>query len=151
MAASSAPLYDCGSTPLAVKDEQAYAPSGPVVAPATKVVFTISGWAEVNSPRERIYLEAGSILTIPPNQTFFTRIYLNEDHTLTADTAAPFESILDETTKQQVITWADQHTASNKTSDVVTQDLFLQARVTTSLIECARWDLNPHARKGTGT
>ena len=74
------------------------------------------------------------------NQTFFTRIYLNEDDTLTADTAAPFESILDETTKQQAIAWADQHTASNKKSDVVTRDLFLQARVTTSLIECPKRD-----------
>ena len=81
------------------------------------------------------------------NQTFFTRIYLNEDDTLTADTAAPFESILDETTKQQAIAWADQHTASNEKSDVVTQDLFLQARVTTSLIECARGDLNCPVRR----
>src|SRR5690606_24049272 len=80
------------------------------------------------------------------NQTFFTRIYLNEDDTLTADTAAPFATILDETTKQQAITWADQRAAANKKSDVVTQDLFLQARVTTSLIECARGDSNPHAQ-----
>ncbi len=85
------------------------------------------------------------------NQTFFTRIYLNENSQLNADTAAPFETILDETTKQQAIAWAEQRTASNEKSDVVTQDLFLQARVTTSLIGCARGDLNPHALAGTGT
>ena len=85
------------------------------------------------------------------NQTFFTRIYLNEGDTLTADTAAPFATILDETTKQQALTWAEARTASDEKSDVVTQDLFLQARVTTSLIECARGDLNPHVRKDTGT
>jgi hypothetical protein len=85
------------------------------------------------------------------NQTFFTRIYLNENSQLTANTAAPFETILDETTKQQANAWANRHTASNKKSDVVTQDLFPQARVTTSLIECARGDLNPHVLANTGT
>src|SRR5699024_5564509 len=37
---------------------------------------------------------------------------------------------------KQAIAWPNQHTASNEKSDVVTQDLYLQARVTTSLIEC---------------
>lgn len=81
------------------------------------------------------------------NQTFFTRIYLNEGDTLAADTAAPFATILDETTKQQALTWAEARSSSDEESDAVTQDLFLQARVTTSLIECGRRDLNPHARK----
>lgn len=85
------------------------------------------------------------------NQTFFTKIYLNEGGNLTADTAEPFETILDDTTKQQAIAWAEQHTADNEKSDVVTQDLFPQAWVTTSLIACARGDLNPHALAGTGT
>ncbi|GAB3616736.1 hypothetical protein GCM10027416_12930 [Okibacterium endophyticum] len=34
------------------------------------------------------------------SQTFFTRIYLNEGGTLTAGTAAPFTTILDEDTNQ---------------------------------------------------
>lgn len=35
------------------------------------------------------------------NQTFFTRIYLNEGDGLIADTAAAFATILEEITKQQ--------------------------------------------------
>lgn len=51
--------------PLLVKAQIAHAPSGPVRVPQVKVVFTVSGWARVHSPRGDALLEAGSILTIP--------------------------------------------------------------------------------------
>ena len=79
------------------------------------------------------------------NQTFFTRIYLNEGGEITADTAEPFTAILDEATKEQAIAWAEEHTSTDDKSDVVTQNPFLRARVTTSLVSCARRDSNPHA------
>lgn len=85
------------------------------------------------------------------NQTFFSRIYLDEGGSLTVDTAAPFEAILDDNTLEQAIAWADQRSETNEKSDVATQDLFLKSGVTTSLIKCARGDLNPHALAGTGT
>lgn len=76
------------------------------------------------------------------NQTFFSRIYLDEGGSLTVDTAAPFEAILDDTTLEQAIAWADQRFETNEKGDVATQDLFLKSGVTTSLIKCARGDLN---------
>ncbi len=85
------------------------------------------------------------------NQTFFTRIYLDEGGGLTADTAAPFENILDETTREEAIAWAETKSSAHAKSDVVTHDLFLRSRVTTSLISCSRGELNPHALSGTRT
>lgn len=54
--------------PLRVRDQTAYAPSGPVAVPAVKIVFTISGWARVRSRSGEALLEAGSVLTIPASQ-----------------------------------------------------------------------------------
>lgn len=62
---AGAPQLGATSTPLVIRDQRAHTPSGPVVTTATKVVFTISGWAQVHSPSEQICLEPGSILTIP--------------------------------------------------------------------------------------
>ncbi|MFV0435159.1 MAG: recombinase family protein [Leucobacter sp.] len=76
------------------------------------------------------------------NQTFFTRIYLDEDGTLTADTAAPFEEILDDAVRKEAIDWAETRSTTKAQSDVVTRDPFLRTRVTTSLVSCARGDLN---------
>src|SRR5699024_126185 len=111
----------------------------------------IDGALDLARDFARIYEQCDEQNKRLANQTFFTRIYLDEDGTLAADTAAPFATIVDETTKQQALAWAEQRTITNAKSDAVAQDLSLQARVTTSLISCARWDLNPHARKGTGT
>lgn len=52
--------------PLRVKDQIAHTPSGPVAVPFAKLIFTLSGWARVESPTGEVHLEAGSILTIPP-------------------------------------------------------------------------------------
>jgi hypothetical protein len=48
------------STPLVVRDQRADKPSGPVVTTATKVVFTISGWAQVHSPSEKYAWSPGA-------------------------------------------------------------------------------------------
>lgn len=68
------------------------------------------------------------------NQTFFTRIYLEEGGELEVDTAAPFAALIDDATKQQALDWAEQHTATNTKSDVATRLLVQKDRVTTSLI-----------------
>lgn len=52
--------------PFFVRDQVSLSPSGPVTVPMTKVVFALSGWAEVHSPSNRVHLREGSILTIPP-------------------------------------------------------------------------------------
>jgi site-specific DNA recombinase len=111
----------------------------------------IDGALDLARDFARIYEQCDEQNKRLANQTFFTRIYLDEDGTLAADTAAPFATIVDETTKQQALAWAEQRTITNAKSDAVAQDLSLQARVTTSLISCARGDLNPHALAGTGT
>lgn len=52
--------------PFSVRDQIAVSPSGPVTVPMTKVVFALSGWAQVHSLSNRVHLREGSILTIPP-------------------------------------------------------------------------------------
>lgn len=51
---------------MLVREQTASSPSGPVRVSSAKVVFTISGWARVQGPSGDAFLEAGSILTIPP-------------------------------------------------------------------------------------
>jgi len=68
------------------------------------------------------------------NQTFFTRIYLEEGGELEVDTAAPFAALIDDATEQQALDWAEQHTTTNTKSDVATRLLVQKERVTTSLI-----------------
>lgn len=53
--------------PLSVLEQTAYVDSGPIVVDSVKVVFTISGRARVTSPVGEVFLESGSILTIPAN------------------------------------------------------------------------------------
>lgn len=58
-------LFGPGMIPLSVREQTAYGDSGPVVVASVKVVFTISGWARVHSLVGEVFLEPGSILTIP--------------------------------------------------------------------------------------
>lgn len=53
--------------PVFAREQTAHSPSGPVSVPRTKVVFALSGWAEVHSQRGGVQLRQGSILTIPPD------------------------------------------------------------------------------------
>lgn len=47
--------------PLLVRDETAHAPSGPMTVPLVKVVFAVSGWAQVHAHNGAVFLKAGSI------------------------------------------------------------------------------------------
>ncbi|MGO1316680.1 MAG: AraC family transcriptional regulator, partial [Cellulomonadaceae bacterium] len=58
-------LFSGLGPPLAVREQQADSPSGPVVAEAVKVVFGLSGWAHVFSSHGSEILEAGKVLVIP--------------------------------------------------------------------------------------
>lgn len=51
--------------PLLIRDLTNCSPSRPVSVPAVKVVFTISGWARVQTCFDEAMLEPGTILTIP--------------------------------------------------------------------------------------
>lgn len=62
---SETSLFGSSMIPLVAREQIAHFPSGPVTAAAVKVVFTISGWAQVYSPAGEVILEAGTILTIP--------------------------------------------------------------------------------------
>lgn len=53
--------------PILAREQTAHSPSGPVSVPRTKLVFTLSGWAEVHSQRGGVQLRQGSILAIPAN------------------------------------------------------------------------------------
>ena len=64
---SDVELFGRGRIPLLVRDMTAETPTGAVTAQSVKVVFTLSGWAEVQSRDETKFLTTGSILTIPPN------------------------------------------------------------------------------------
>lgn len=50
--------------PMVVRDETSALPSGPTQSGAVKVVFALSGWAEVASAHECVQLCPGSVLTI---------------------------------------------------------------------------------------
>lgn len=52
--------------PVFAREQTARNPSGAVSVPRTKVVFALSGWAEVHSQRGEVELRQGSILAIPP-------------------------------------------------------------------------------------
>lgn len=52
--------------PFSVRDQTAMSPSGPVTVQMTKVVFALSGWAQVHSLSNRVHVREGCILTIPP-------------------------------------------------------------------------------------
>lgn len=53
--------------PLRVIDATAVAPSGSVTAEAVKVVFTVSGWAEIRTAEDVSVISPGTILMIPAN------------------------------------------------------------------------------------
>ena len=58
-------LFNRHGPPLAIRDQQADSPSGPVVAEAMKVVFGLSGWAHVFSAHGSEVLDTGKVLVIP--------------------------------------------------------------------------------------
>lgn len=55
--------------PVFAREQTAHSPSGPVSVPRTRVVFALSGSAEVHSLRGKVQLRQGSILAIPPGIT----------------------------------------------------------------------------------
>src|SRR5699024_6904429 len=79
----------------------------------------IDGALDLARDFARIYEQCDEQNKRLANQTFFTRIYLDEDGTLAADTAAPFATIVDATTKQQALAWAEPRTITNAQSDAV--------------------------------
>lgn len=64
---SAQALFGDLGLPLRVVDATAVAPSGSVTAEAVKVVFTLSGWAEVRTMDDASVISPGVILTIPAN------------------------------------------------------------------------------------
>lgn len=65
MVLSESTLFGRASVPLTVWEQTARSPSGTVRAEAVKVVYVISGWAEVTASSESVFVEPGTILTIP--------------------------------------------------------------------------------------
>ncbi|MGV0409177.1 helix-turn-helix domain-containing protein [Corynebacterium resistens] len=82
-------IFDTVQTPLCVREASGSTPTGPVSVEAVKLVFTLSGWADVQTENETMTLSTGTVLTIPcgivceglPYGNVRTvTFYLNEDY-----------------------------------------------------------------------
>lgn len=62
---TSSGLFGDSGVPLTVRDVTDHRPSGAVTAESVKVVFTLSGRAEIDTARDEIEVQAGSTVTIP--------------------------------------------------------------------------------------